>query len=107
MLLQKSLVDSRRARVHLAGDSETSEVRIIDLRYHFTELSRSRISLNTITLQIETTFRVIEATKPGEVRRIIPTVYTSQGVPISVTGIAQVKVQGQNKEMLMVKFHQA
>lgn len=61
-----------------------------------------RISLNTITLQIETTFRIIEPTKPGEIRRIIPTVYTSQGVPISVTGIAQVKVQGQNKEMLMV-----
>lgn len=29
-----------------------------------------------------------------------PTVYTSQGVPISVTGIAQVKIQGQNEEML-------
>lgn len=32
-----------------------------------------RISLNTMTLQVES-----------------PTVYTSQGVPISVTGIAQV-----------------
>ncbi|VEN34405.1 unnamed protein product [Callosobruchus maculatus] len=30
-----------------------------------------------------------------------PTVYTSQGVPISVTGIAQVKIQGQNAEMLL------
>lgn len=29
-------------------------------------------------------------------------VYTSQGVPISVTGIAQVKVQSQNEDMLMV-----
>ncbi|XP_026318298.1 flotillin-1 isoform X2 [Hyposmocoma kahamanoa] len=43
-----------------------------------------RISLNTMTLQVES-----------------PTVYTSQGVPISVTGIAQVKIQGQNAEMLM------
>lgn len=33
----------------------------------------SRISLNTMTLQVDS-----------------PTVYTSQGVPISVTGIAQV-----------------
>jgi flotillin len=30
-----------------------------------------------------------------------PKVYTNQGVPISVTGIAQVKIQGQNEEMLM------
>jgi flotillin len=44
-----------------------------------------RISLNTMTLQVES-----------------PTVYTSQGVPISVTGIAQIKIQGQNKEMLLV-----
>ncbi|CAL1268105.1 unnamed protein product [Larinioides sclopetarius] len=29
-----------------------------------------------------------------------PKVYTQQGVPISVTGIAQVKIQGQNMEML-------
>lgn len=36
--------------------------------------SVQRISLNTMTLQVES-----------------PTVYTSQGVPISVTGIAQVK----------------
>ncbi|XP_068619591.1 flotillin-1 isoform X1 [Battus philenor] len=43
-----------------------------------------KISLNTITLQVES-----------------PTVYTSQGVPISVTGIAQVKIQGQNAEMLL------
>ncbi|XP_059483288.1 flotillin-1-like isoform X2 [Neocloeon triangulifer] len=42
-----------------------------------------RISLNTMTLQVESI-----------------NVYTSQGVPISVTGIAQVKIQGQNEEML-------
>lgn len=48
-----------------------------DFLYYF------RISLNTMTLQVES-----------------PTVYTSQGVPISVTGIAQVKIQGQNEEML-------
>ncbi|OTF74993.1 flotillin-1-like protein [Euroglyphus maynei] len=42
-----------------------------------------RISLNTMTLVIES-----------------PRVYTQQGVPISVTGIAQVKIQGQNADML-------
>lgn len=46
-----------------------------------------RISLNTMTLQVES-----------------PTVYTSQGVPISVTGIAQVKIQGQNEDMLLVRI---
>ena len=46
-----------------------------------------RISLNTMTLQVES-----------------PTVYTSQGVPISVTGIAQVKIQGQNEDMLLVSL---
>jgi len=35
-----------------------------------------------------------------------PTVYTSQGVPISVTGIAQVKIQGQNEEMLTAACEQ-
>ncbi|KAF2898282.1 hypothetical protein ILUMI_07893 [Ignelater luminosus] len=35
-----------------------------------------------------------------------PTVYTSQGVPISVTGIAQVKIQGQNEEMLLAACEQ-
>jgi flotillin len=29
-----------------------------------------------------------------------PRVYTQQGVPISVTGIAQVKIEGQNEGML-------
>ncbi|CRL03357.1 CLUMA_CG016333, isoform A [Clunio marinus] len=42
-----------------------------------------RISLNTMTLQVES-----------------KTVYTSQGVPLSVTGVAQIKIPGQNKEML-------
>jgi len=42
-----------------------------------------RISLNTMTLAIES-----------------PQVYTQLGVAISVTGIAQVKIQGQNKDML-------
>ncbi|GAB6024771.1 flocculin flo1 [Chamberlinius hualienensis] len=43
-----------------------------------------RLSLNTMSLSIES-----------------PKVYTNQGVSISVTGIAQVKIQGQNEEMLM------
>jgi len=42
-----------------------------------------KISLNVMTLNVES-----------------QRVYTLQGVPISVTGIAQVKVQGQNEEML-------
>uniref|UniRef100_A0A8D1VSP2 Flotillin n=1 Tax=Sus scrofa TaxID=9823 RepID=A0A8D1VSP2_PIG len=41
------------------------------------------ISLNTLTLNVKS-----------------EKVYTRHGVPISVTGIAQVKIQGQNKEML-------
>ncbi|XP_006774123.1 PREDICTED: flotillin-1 [Myotis davidii] len=44
---------------------------------------RSFISLNTLTLNVKS-----------------EKVYTRHGVPISVTGIAQVKIQGQNKEML-------
>ncbi|KAL9875149.1 flotillin-1 isoform X2 [Glossina fuscipes] len=48
-----------------------------------------RISLNTMTLQVES-----------------PCVYTSQGVPISVTGIAQVKVEGQNEDMLLTACEQ-
>ncbi|XP_020365484.2 flotillin-1, partial [Rhincodon typus] len=43
----------------------------------------SRISLSTLTLNVKS-----------------EKVYTRHGVPISVTGIAQVKIQGQNKEML-------
>ncbi|XP_037532147.1 flotillin-1b [Nematolebias whitei] len=42
-----------------------------------------RISLNTLTLNVKS-----------------DKVYTRHGVPVSVTGIAQVKIQGQNKEML-------
>jgi len=48
-----------------------------------------KITLNTITLKVES-----------------PGVYTKQGVPISVTGIAQVKVQGQNMEMLLAACEQ-
>ncbi|KAI5730285.1 hypothetical protein M8J76_012030 [Diaphorina citri] len=48
-----------------------------------------RISLNTMTLQVQS-----------------QNVYTSQGVPISVTGIAQVKIQAQNEEMLMTACEQ-
>lgn len=49
----------------------------------------NRISLNTMTLAVES-----------------PCVYTSQGVPISVTGIAQVKIQGQNEDMLLTACEQ-
>ncbi|XP_023233958.1 flotillin-1-like isoform X2 [Centruroides sculpturatus] len=48
-----------------------------------------KITLNTMTLTIES-----------------PKVYTQQGVPISVTGIAQVKIQGQNVEMLRAACEQ-
>uniref|UniRef100_A0A8C5MT45 Flotillin n=1 Tax=Leptobrachium leishanense TaxID=445787 RepID=A0A8C5MT45_9ANUR len=47
-----------------------------------------RISLNTLTLNVKS-----------------EKVYTRHGVPISVTGIAQVKIQGQNKEMLAAVMH--
>ncbi|KAF5279004.1 hypothetical protein FQA39_LY05682 [Lamprigera yunnana] len=48
-----------------------------------------KISLNTMTLQIDT-----------------HKVYTSQGVPISVSGVAQVKIQGQNEDMLLTACEQ-
>lgn len=48
-----------------------------------------RISLNTMTIQVDS-----------------PKVYTIQGVPLSVTGIAQVKIQGQNEEMLLTACEQ-
>jgi len=35
-----------------------------------------------------------------------PKVYTSQGVPITVSSIAQIKIQGQNKEMLLIACEQ-
>jgi flotillin len=47
------------------------------------------LPLKTMTLQVES-----------------PRVYTSQGVPITVTGIAQVKIQGQNEEMLLTACEQ-
>ena len=59
------------------------------LFYKIVVLSLFRISLNTMTLQVES-----------------PCVYTIQGVPISVTGIAQVKVQGQNEDMLLAACEQ-
>merc|ERR1711936_878628 len=48
-----------------------------------------RLSLNTMTLTVTST-----------------AVYTSQGVNITVTGIAQVKIQGQNEEMLLAACEQ-
>lgn len=48
-----------------------------------------KISLNTMTLTIES-----------------PQVYTQLGVAISVTGIAQVKIQGQNEDMLQTACQQ-
>jgi len=48
-----------------------------------------KISLNTMTLQIQSEH-----------------VYTQLGVAISVTGIAQVKIQGQNREMLQAACQQ-
>ena len=50
---------------------------------------QNSISLNTMTLSITS-----------------PKVYTQQGVPISVTGIAQVKIQGQNMDMLRAACEQ-
>ena len=43
-----------------------------------------RLSLNTMTLKIYSS-----------------SVYTLKGVPINCTGIAQVKIQGQNQDMLV------
>jgi len=48
-----------------------------------------RIPLNTMTLSIDS-----------------PRVYTAQGVPISVIGTAQVKIQGSNDEMLAAAAEQ-
>jgi len=48
-----------------------------------------RLPLSTITLVVQS-----------------PKVYTSQGVPISVTGVAQVKINGQNVEMLRAAAEQ-
>lgn len=35
-----------------------------------------------------------------------PRVYTSQGVPITVSAVAQIKIQGQNQEMLLTACEQ-
>merc|ERR1719500_214313 len=48
-----------------------------------------RITLNTMTLEV-----------------FSPRVYTSQGVPISVTGIAQVKINGANEDMIIAACEQ-
>lgn len=48
-----------------------------------------RLRLNTMTLQVTSN-----------------NVYSAQGVAISVTGIAQVKIQGQNEEMLLAACEQ-
>eukprot|EP00096_Caligus_rogercresseyi_P014879 TRINITY_DN7357_c0_g1_i1.p1 TRINITY_DN7357_c0_g1~~TRINITY_DN7357_c0_g1_i1.p1 ORF type:complete len:441 (-),score=145.50 TRINITY_DN7357_c0_g1_i1:591-1913(-) len=48
-----------------------------------------RLGLNTMTLQVSSS-----------------AVYSAQGVAISVTGIAQVKIQGQNEEMLLAACEQ-
>ncbi|XP_078687258.1 flotillin-1-like isoform X3 [Branchiostoma floridae x Branchiostoma belcheri] len=48
-----------------------------------------RIPLNTMTLNVES-----------------PRVYTHEGVAISVSGVAQVKIQGQNQEMLAAACQQ-
>jgi flotillin len=48
-----------------------------------------RIPLSTMTLVVQS-----------------PRVYTSQGVPISVTGVAQVKINGSNDEMLRAAAEQ-
>ena len=37
---------------------------------------------------------------------ISPTVYTEMGVPISVTGVAQVKINSQNEDMLRAAAEQ-
>ena len=48
-----------------------------------------RIPLNTLTLLIKS-----------------ENVYTSQGVPVSVTGVAQVKINGENDEMVRTAAEQ-
>ena len=80
MLLQETAARSRRACIRLAGRPASSEVLIKNKYFlHIDNLTsylfeKYRISLNTMTLKVES-----------------PGVYTCQGVPISVTGIAQVK----------------
>ncbi|CAB4025621.1 Hypothetical predicted protein [Paramuricea clavata] len=48
-----------------------------------------RLNLNTMTLSVDS-----------------PRVYTVEGVPISVTGIAQVKIRGENVDMLKAAAEQ-
>lgn len=105
MLPSPSADGARWSRLRLAGDSTRSTVsglspHISRFRIVAHEDSnttnplpncspRNSISLNTMTLSITS-----------------PKVYTQQGVPISVTGIAQVKIQGQNMDMLRAACEQ-
>lgn len=92
MLLHEAATCTRRSSFRLAVRTKSSAVN--NFLQHSCILVTShnysfRISLNTMTLQVES-----------------PCVYTSQGVPISVTGIAQVKIQGQNEDMLLTACEQ-
>ena len=89
MLLHETALSPGWTCIRLAIDPKSSTVGTNTMTHPTGSLLffHSRISLNTMTLQVES-----------------PTVYTSQGVPISVTGIAQVKIQGQNEDMLLVSF---
>lgn len=92
MLLHETTIGARWQSICMAVRTACSTVRIIVIiRYErsIIEFDFCSISLNTMTLQVES-----------------PCVYTSQGVPISVTGIAQVKIQGQNEDMLLTACEQ-
>lgn len=93
MLLHETTARTGWSSVCLAIRSASTKVTIIVATLSGSCLLISfnfyRISLNTMTLQVES-----------------PCVYTSQGVPISVTGIAQVKIQGQNEDMLLTACEQ-
>lgn len=91
MLLYETPFGSWRPRLCMAYNSKSAKVKQIHKKDKRLLMSYSiyRISLNTMTLQVES-----------------PCVYTSQGVPISVTGIAQVKIQGQNEDMLLTACEQ-
>lgn len=91
MLLHEASFGSRRSSVCVANHPTSAKVQLLFSLEStiFSRLCIYRISLNTMTLQVES-----------------PCVYTSQGVPISVTGIAQVKIQGQNEDMLLTACEQ-
>lgn len=92
MLLHETITRTWWSSVCLAVGSTSAKVRFLISYYRRHNVNPAqcyRISLNTMTLQVES-----------------PCVYTSQGVPISVTGIAQVKIQGQNEDMLLTACEQ-